>query len=213
MHEIKNDPEKLLPSSNASAGEAPCKRTVIEIEFRVGDLRETLLQLNESDESFDLVFHDPFSPPHVPELWTVELFREYYRLLEARSGRLLTYSAAAAVRGGLREAGFILGRTVGVGGKSGGTAAWIPFAACARETGLSGEDDMFAEEIQPLDAWEQAYIDSRAGLPYRDPGLAGSREEIETRRTQEQTTSPRPSGSELRKRKPDPLAHSDTQQQ
>jgi tRNA U34 5-methylaminomethyl-2-thiouridine-forming methyltransferase MnmC len=201
-HVIKNDPEKLLPSPDTPSGdEETVGRTVLEIEFRVGDLRETLPGLNGGEAPFDLVFHDPFSPPHVPELWTVELFREYHRLLKARGGRLLTYSAAAAVRGGLLEAGFILGKTVGVGDKTGGTAAWIPSmasAAHAGETGLSA-----GEEIRPLDAWEQAYLNSRAGLPYRDPDLDDNREEIEIRRAEEQVNSSRPSGTDLRKQKPD----------
>jgi tRNA U34 5-methylaminomethyl-2-thiouridine-forming methyltransferase MnmC len=207
--------------------------TVIEIEFIVDDLRAALPSLIDSAEgSFDLVFHDPFSPQHLPELWTQELFAEYFRLLAPRQGRLLTYSAAAAVRGGLFEAGFALGRTIGVGDKSGGTAAWIPSNTLQTDTvqaqslltkaitagaieeltqtqsldnaSLSASHDLELyglSQIQPLTVWEQAYIASRAGIPYRDPGLNTSRADILEHRVAEQNTSERISGSVLLKRK------------
>lgn len=193
--------------------------TVIEIEFIVDDLRTALPTLTGS---FDRIFHDPFSPQHLPELWTQELFETYFRLLAPKQGALLTYSAAAAVRGGLLEAGFSLGRTIGVGDKTGGTAAWAPSeeiqakADCPEPTGDTFDSETpkipgqsptvlpnsgFLKQIQPLTPWEQAYIASRAGIPYRDPDLTTSRSAILERRQQEQDCSERVSGAVLLKQK------------
>ena len=62
------------------------------------------------DESFDIVFHDPFSSQHCPELWTVEFFQQLYRVMKP-GGVLLTYSSALPVRGAMLEAGFVIGET------------------------------------------------------------------------------------------------------
>jgi hypothetical protein len=151
----------------------------IEIRFLLEDLRHSIPKLSPG---FDAIFHDPFSPQKMPELWTAELFREYYKLLESRQGCLLTYSAAAAVRGGLQESGFQVYKTMPLGRKSGGTLASM--AACPGN-----------KFITPLSEHEQAYILTRAGIPYRDSGLSGARAEILQNRTEEQNYSNRPSGS------------------
>ena len=183
-----------LQSSSCTTG------TVIEIEFIVDDLRTVLPTLQEP---FDRVFHDPFSPQYVPELWTCEVFQEYYRLLDPRQGCLLTYSAAAAVRGGLIETGFALGRTIGVGDKTGGTAAWIPSQSLEIQGAETQDPNVDCSvPIRALTTWEQAYLDSRAGLPYRDPGLRGNRSDILSRRSAEQEGSERLSGAALLKQKP-----------
>ncbi|MEI8206939.1 MAG: TIGR01212 family radical SAM protein, partial [Kiritimatiellales bacterium] len=54
-----------------------------------GDARWLIQGLE--DKSFDIVFHDPFSSQHCPELWTVEFFQQLYRVMKP-DGVLLTYS-------------------------------------------------------------------------------------------------------------------------
>jgi tRNA U34 5-methylaminomethyl-2-thiouridine-forming methyltransferase MnmC len=152
----------------------------IRFDFRWGDLRKIVPTL-EGD--FDTVFHDPFSPNKVPELWTADLFREYHRLLTRRSGALLTYSAAGAVRGGLREAGFHLYRTVGVGRKSGGTLAAIEPVA-AQNT------PQWGQTVFSLTAEEEAYLRKRSGIPYRDVDFNQERRLIFRRREEEQQAMP-----------------------
>jgi tRNA U34 5-methylaminomethyl-2-thiouridine-forming methyltransferase MnmC len=145
----------------------------VNLDIRRQDLREFLRSAKH--EAVDLVFHDPFSPAKMPELWSVDIFQHYYQLLRARQGKLLTYSSAYAVRGGLRQAQFHIFRTAGVGGKSGGTLATAGFPL---------------EPLEPAEALsdeEQAGIASRSGVPYRDAGLTHSRKEILLRRSQEQT--------------------------
>lgn len=162
-----------------------------ELTLYVSDLRTTV---PEVEPGFDAVFHDPFSPQKMPELWTVDLFRQYYRLLEGSRGCLLTYSSAAAIRGGLSEAGFTIGKTRGLGAKDGGTLA---IAAPA-----SSEPDPRLDNCLPMAPWEQDYLNSRAGIPYRDEGLRQSRATILAQRATEQAQSSRPSGSHALKRKP-----------
>src|SRR5690606_14158191 len=151
-----------------------------QVEFLIEDLRVCLPDLSPG---FDLIFHDPFSPQKAPELWSVDLFRQYYRLLARPHGRILTYSAAGAVRGGLQEAGLAVGRTAGVAAKSGGR--------------IGGFEAALADSLSDE---ERAFIASRAGIPYRDADLRQSRENIRANRLAEQQQSSRPSAEALRKR-------------
>jgi len=167
----------------------------IEVELWVDDLRHRVSQLSGA---FDAVFHDPFSPQKMPELWTCDLFARYYALLRERSGRVLTYSGAAAVRGGLLEAGFQVSKTAPVGSKTGGTLACISQES---ET-LTSRSTLNQTESGPLADWEQEYLRSKAGIPYRDPELKLSRKEILALREAEQALSPRPSGGSALKNKP-----------
>jgi tRNA U34 5-methylaminomethyl-2-thiouridine-forming methyltransferase MnmC len=127
-----------------------------------------------SDRSFDLIFHDGFSPKHVPELWTVDLFKCYRSLLDARKGMVLTYSSASAVRGGLRDAGFSVWRSTAVGGKSGGTV------------GSVRNDIETGEFIFSLSDEEARKMHSGSGIPYRDPEFELSRDAIRSQRLSEQ---------------------------
>jgi tRNA U34 5-methylaminomethyl-2-thiouridine-forming methyltransferase MnmC len=143
---------------------------VVRIELLVDDLRKVVPALSED---FDLIFHDPFSPKRVPELWTVDLFRQYRRLVSSRMGKVFTYSSAAAVRGGFVEAGFSIGRTPAVGGKSGGTAAFL----C---------EGTAVPAVQQLSEMELTKMATRSAVPYRDPYLNGDRADILSRRELEQ---------------------------
>ena len=66
------------------------------------DLLRTLPSL---DKKYDLIFHDAFSIRKQPDMWSEEVFKEYYRLL-APSGKLLTYSNSRVVRRTLENIGF-----------------------------------------------------------------------------------------------------------
>lgn len=165
-----------------------------ELELWVDDLRHRASRL---EGPFDAVFHDPFSPQKMPELWTADLFSRYFELLSRRRGRLLTYSTAAAVRGGMREAGFEVVKIPGLGSKSGGTLALVPLQNPAN----SADAPAFPENLIPLEPWESEYLQTRAAIPYRDPGLGGTREQILEVRSREQLASPLPSGSAILKKK------------
>ncbi|MBX9941292.1 MAG: hypothetical protein K2Y32_18665 [Candidatus Obscuribacterales bacterium] len=139
------------------------------------DLRQALQQL---EPTYDLVFHDPFSPRKVTELWTIEVFAEYKRLLSTW-GMLFTYSAAPAVRGTLRSLGLNVYKTTAVGGKKGGTMAankTIDAALMQESKGL----------IYPLSQDEEYRLSTSSALPYRNPQGNLSGEEIRNNRLLEQ---------------------------
>lgn len=167
--------------------------TVLRLHIIFGDLRSIVPSLGKSRRgSFDLVFHDPFSPSKVPELWTVDLFKEYFHVLNDQGGRLLTYSAASAVRGGLREAGFSVWRTKGVGAKKGGTLAIRGQSEGAEHGVECGAADLLSSDresdgiVMTLREEESERLVSFSGIPYRDPGFQSTRREILKRREDEQ---------------------------
>ena len=135
------------------------------IRVLFGDARESIRTL--TDRQFDAVFFDPYSPSHNPELWSVEFFREIFRLTASR-GILTTYSSAPQVRAALMEAGFIIGRGPSVGGKREGTLA-------AKSTVIASLPE---EDIMAL-------VTNIRAVPYRDETLAAGRDEILHRRLAE----------------------------
>jgi uncharacterized protein len=138
-----------------------------------GDLRKAVPALQDD---FDFVFHDPFSPRKVPELWTIDLFREYYRLLERLNGAVLTYSSAGAVRGGLQQAGFHVYKTTSVGAKPGGTLASV--------TKL----EQLPNGVHVLSDDESAKLRGKSGIAYRDTDFSLARDDIQRARDAEQAT-------------------------
>jgi tRNA U34 5-methylaminomethyl-2-thiouridine-forming methyltransferase MnmC len=145
----------------------------ISIELRNGDARAEIPKLHRP---FDLVFHDPFSPRKVPELWTVDLFAEYHRLLKGQKGSLLTYSARGSVRAGLLEAGFQVYKTGAVGEKAGGTLASVD------------KIEQLPSELQHLSDDDLSKLEGVTGVPYRDAYFSLSREDIVRARELEQAT-------------------------
>lgn len=176
-----------LVSSNDELLESSCtleregkEPLTLSIKLHRADLRQVVPRLAKlalnADSRVDLIFHDPFSPNKVPELWTHDLFA-CYRELIAVDGRLLTYSAATAIRAGLIEAGFDVYRTKGVAGKTGGTLA-VPATV--------GSANLLDELIFPLEGDEASRLQGRTGVPYRDPTFNGSRNDVLHRRFKEQ---------------------------
>ncbi len=145
---------------------------LVSCHCRQGDIRKEIPALAGSGIKYDAILHDPFSPKQMPELWTLDLFQMYRELL-GDDGRMLTYSAATAVRGALRLAGFTVYRTVALGGKSGGTLA----SACPIAS--------LPDSIFPLSKVEESRLLTSAAIPYRDPMLSDSRSQIWRRRQSE----------------------------
>jgi tRNA U34 5-methylaminomethyl-2-thiouridine-forming methyltransferase MnmC len=137
-------------------------------QLSLGDARHTLQQLDQ--EPFDAVFLDPFSPPHCPQLWTVEFLTLVARHLKL-DGRLTTYSCSAAVRTALIAAGFKIGSTNPVGRRSTGTVA-------CKQTAYS-------IDLPALSPRQQEHLLTRAAIPYRDRTLSDSAETILQRRQEE----------------------------
>lgn len=145
--------------------------TDLQAQVLIGDARQTLPQLQPDEFCADAIFLDPFSPAHCPQLWTVEFLGWVARYLQP-TGRLATYSCAAAVRTALLEAGLNIGSTPPVGRRSPGTVASV-----------------VSLNLPPLSQQEQEHLATRAAVPYRDPELCDASELIRHRRQIEQQAS------------------------
>lgn len=143
----------------------------LQAQLLLGDARETIQQVIQSNFQADAIFLDPFSPPTCPQLWTVEFLARVASCLKP-DGILATYSCSAAVRTALIAAGLNIGSTLPVGRRSPGTAA--SFAGA---------------ELRSLSQQEQEHLLTKAAVPYRDPYLCDSAEIILQRRRIEQQTS------------------------
>lgn len=151
----------------------------IDLKLFVKDIRQAVKSI---EDCFDIILLDPFSPRLAAHLWTVELFREYYRLLD-NNGVLVTYSAASAVRGGMVEAGFYIGDTPPVGRKCPGT--------------IAVKNNKFVKH--PLSSKENLLLQSTAGIPFSDPLLSLTSDQVSVNRRDQQFISDRISGNKVRK--------------
>ncbi len=154
-----------------------CGQRQIPVHFELleVDLRQAVPRLaSEMPGVFDGIFHDPFSARRAPEFWTVDLFSCYAQLLKQPNGKVVTYSAASAVRSAFQMCGLVVRRTTAVGEKHGGTLAMRPNVLRLHECGM------------PLLEEEQAKLAGRAGVPYRDKQFCKTSREILQQREQEQ---------------------------
>lgn len=154
----------------------------LQAQLPIGDARQTIVQVYNSGFQADAIFLDPFSPPHCPQLWTVEFLDLVAKCL-GPSGKLATYSSAAAVRKALLLAGLKIGSVPPVGRRSPSTLASIT-----------------DEHLPPLSPQEREHLLTRAAIPYRDPNLRDSAEVIIERRCREQEASGLEATTHWRKR-------------
>jgi len=143
------------------------------ISLQWGDAR-WLIQ-NLADDSFDIVFHDPFSSQHCPELWTVEFFQQLLRVMKP-DGVLLTYSSSMPVRGAMCEAGFYIAETVPGYQMGNGTIASL--------SPLPEKLPMIGTLLH-----RDAQMDKRRSIPYRDPHLCATSKAILRQRQETQENS------------------------
>jgi tRNA U34 5-methylaminomethyl-2-thiouridine-forming methyltransferase MnmC len=150
----------------------------------IGDARQTIQALSFQA---DAIFFDPFSPRRCPQLWTVEFFRAVAQRL-APTGKLATYSRAAATRAALLAAGLHIGT--------------IPFAKPQPQTHewSQGTIAAFHPVGTPLSIMEQEHLQTRAAIPYRDPHLVDPAAVILQRHHEEQQRSTLESTSSWRRR-------------
>ena len=139
----------------------------IEINVFVEDARQTVQRLD--DDSYDAIFLDPFSQNMAPELFSLEFFREFRRVIKD-DGIVATYTSSAPVREGFIEAGFFVGLGPIFGRKQGGTLA-------------SPNPLMLDTSLPKNDEIRIALSD--VAIPFRDPGLNNNSDYILESRTQE----------------------------
>ena len=145
-------------------------QSLFKLNFMVNDARKSILSLNKQ---YDIMLLDAFTYSKAPELWTVEFIAELYRRLSP-TGLLITYSTSALARNTFLENNFYLGKIVDEKtGKCIGTVA-------AKEKTMI---------MHPLSNYEIGLCNTKAGIPYHDPGLSYDRDYILKRREYDFKTS------------------------
>ena len=100
----------------------------VELLLALGDATDRLREIVASVDAF---FLDGFAPARNPQMWGPGIFKALARLA-APGATAATWSAARAVRDGLRQAGFEWRRADGIGGKFDITLARFAPRAAAR---------------------------------------------------------------------------------
>lgn len=181
-------PESVLEVLRALAHQHYYTSSNCQAQLHLGDARQTIQTLVASGFQADAIFLDPFSPQRCPQLWTVEFLGMVARCL-AVDGYLATYSRAAAVRSGLLAAGLQIGTLP------------LPTTPQAPHEWSQGTIARWqATGLVPLSGMEQEHLQTRAGIPYRDPTLTDTAEQIRARRRAEQQTSTREPTTQWRRR-------------
>lgn len=128
------------------------KAKEIDLNFHKKDARQFILATNNK---YNFIFLDAFTPTKCPALWTAEFFRELYSKLDD-DGMILTYSSSAAVRNALLQNGFAVGKT------------YDPEAKKFIGTIAVKNKNLIEHELDELDL---DLINSRAGICFKDENL------------------------------------------
>ncbi len=75
-----------------------------------------LLQDFETTEKYDLIYFDAFAPEVQPELWTEEIFRKIYSMMNT-GACLVTYCSKGSARRAMKAAGLTVTKLPGAPGK------------------------------------------------------------------------------------------------
>ena len=139
----------------------------IEINVFIEDARQTVQKLD--DNTYDAIFLDPFSQNMAPELFSLEFFKEFRRVIK-NDGIVATYTSSAPVRSAFIQADFYIGQGPIFGRKQGGTLA-------------SPNPLMLDLSLPKNDEIRIALSD--VGIPFRDPDLNNNSDYILEMRTEE----------------------------
>ncbi|MDY3097637.1 MnmC family methyltransferase [Methanobrevibacter sp.] len=149
--------DELIKQNYASLSLEECEIPEnIDINVFIEDARQTVQNLE--DNTYDAIFLDPFSQNMAPELFSLEFFKEFRRIIKD-NGIIATYTSSAPVRAAFIEAGFYIGLGPIFGRKQGGTLA-------------SPNPEMLDYSLPKNDEIRIALSD--VGIPFRDPGLNNS---------------------------------------
>ncbi len=139
----------------------------ININVYIEDARKTVQNLE--DDTYDAIFLDPFSQNMAPELFSLEFFKEFRRVIKD-DGIVATYTSSAPVRAGFIEAGFYIGQGPIFGRKQGGT--------------LASPNPLMLDYALPKNDEIRIAL-SDVGIVFRDPTLDDNSDVILERRTEE----------------------------
>ena len=138
-----------------------------DLKIHIDDARQVIRKL--SDNSYDAIFLDPFSQNMSPELVSVDFFKEFRRVIK-ENGIVCTYTSSSPVRMAFIEADFYVSLGPIFGRFQGGTLA-------------SPNPKNLTKSLPRNDEIKMALSD--VGIPFRDPDLNLSSQEILDNRTEE----------------------------
>ena len=139
----------------------------IDINVYIEDARQTVQKLK--DNTYDAIFLDPFSQNMAPELFSLEFFKEFRRVIK-NDGIVATYTSSAPVRAAFIEADFYIGQGPIFGRKQGGT--------------LASPNPLMLDTALPKNDEIRIAL-SDVGIPFRDPDLNSRSDYILDKRTEE----------------------------
>ena len=84
--------------------------------FIINKIQARLEDVSLRDSQFNLVYFDAFGPEVQPELWSDEIFTQFYNCMKP-DGILVTYSCKGTVKRALKVAGFTVEKLPGPAGK------------------------------------------------------------------------------------------------
>ena len=143
----------------------------IDINVYIEDARQTIQNLE--DNYYDAIFLDPFSQNMAPELFSLDFFNEFRRVIKD-NGIIATYTSSAPVRAGFLEAGFHIGQGPIFGRKQGGTLASLDVTMLDKSLPKNDEIRIALSDV---------------GIPFRDPGLNNNSESILDNRSNERSNA------------------------
>lgn len=129
------------------------------VTFFVNDARKSIFKINKQ---YDCIFLDAFTYTKAPQLWSVEFISELSKRLKD-NGVLLTYSNSAQVRNTFLENNLYVGK--------------IYNEKCNEFVGTIASKDK-SKIKHPLNNYELGLCNTKAGIPYHDPNLAFTKNEI-----------------------------------
>lgn len=132
----------------------------IDLKIHIDDARQVIQKL--PDNSYDAIFLDPFSQNMSPELVSLDFFKEFRRVIKD-NGIVATYTSSAPVRMAFIEADFYVSLGPIFGRFQGGTLA-------------SPSPKNLTKSLVKNDEIKMALSD--VGIPFRDPNLDLSSQEI-----------------------------------
>lgn len=139
----------------------------IDLKIHIDDARQVIQKL--PDKTYDAIFLDPFSQNMSPELVSLEFFKEFRRVIK-ENGIVCTYTSSSPVRMAFIEADFYVSLGPIFGRFQGGTLA-------------SPNPKNLTKSLPKNDEIKMALSD--VGIPFRDPDLNLSSQEILDNRTEE----------------------------
>ncbi|MCD7780197.1 MAG: hypothetical protein LUH05_05945 [Candidatus Gastranaerophilales bacterium] len=120
------------------------------INFKFGDARKTI---SDTNNLYDVVFLDAFSPKLDPRLWTID-FLSLVKSKMKQNSLLVSYSKSVPFRSALKELGLFIGKTL-INNIDMGTSASLNHEFI----------------INPLDDYDYRLIETRSGITYKDKNL------------------------------------------